>query len=112
MKKSKSIARKQKRAYERFLKKTNPLGYKEYKSTSIKRGKEIHAHNVELARDYENSFYEKQQEAIIVKLRNEGKTQVEIDDYIADWVLTLKVWGSGGRPMRLREIRQEKLTVA
>jgi len=37
-----SQSRKQRRSYEKFLKKNDPKGYKEWKSNSIERGKDIH----------------------------------------------------------------------
>ena len=41
-------------------------------------------------------------------MKDEGKSKEEIDEYINDWVKTLKIWGSGERPMRRREIIREK----
>jgi hypothetical protein len=102
-----SQARKQRRAYEKFLKKTNPTAYKEWKSESIKRGNEIHQANVESVRKSEEAYYESQQTKIISQLREEGKTNEEIDSFIAKWVQTIKVWGSDERPKRWRELNRE-----
>ena len=45
-------------------------------------------------------------------MRADGKSDSEIDAYVADWVQTIKVWGSGERPKRIREIHREKLNKA
>lgn len=42
-----SQSRKQRRAYEKFLKKTNPEAYVEWKSESINRGKQIHQEHLD-----------------------------------------------------------------
>ena len=39
-------SRKERRAYEKFLKKSDPERYKQYKKDVIKNGKEIHRRNV------------------------------------------------------------------
>lgn len=54
-----SQARKQRRMYERYLKKANPTAYKQYKSQSAQRGKEIHQehlNNVLLENDKANAI--------------------------------------------------------
>jgi hypothetical protein len=102
-----SESRKQRRAYEKFLKKTNPGAYKMWKSESIKRGQEIHESNVESVRKSEESYYEAQQTKLISQLREEGKTNEEIDSFVAKWVQTIKVWGSNEKPKRWRELNRE-----
>ena len=109
MKKQQSQARKQRRLYERYLKKFNPQQYKIWKAGVIERGAKTHEQNVEAARKEEEVRYEELQTRIITSMKAEGKTNAEIDEYIDDWVKTLKIWGSDSRPMRLREIRREKL---
>jgi hypothetical protein len=42
-----SQPRKQRRAYEKFLKKHDPKAYKEWKSKSAERGKEIHREHLD-----------------------------------------------------------------
>lgn len=42
-----SQSRKQRRAYEKFLKKTNPQAYKEWKADSINRGKQLHQEHLD-----------------------------------------------------------------
>lgn len=108
MSKNQSQARKQRRLYEKYLKKFNPTQYKEWKSGSIERGKKLHAQNVEAAFKAQEEYYEGLQTKIIQGMKAEGKTNEEIDAYINDWVKTIKIWGSGERPMRWREIRREK----
>ena len=109
MKKQQSQARKQRRLYEAYLKKFHPAQYKEWKSGVIARGKKIHEANVEAANKVQEEYYENLQTKIVQDLRAQGKTNDEIDAYINDWAQTIKVWGSGERPKRWREIRREKL---
>jgi hypothetical protein len=109
MRKQQSQARKQRRLYEAYLKKFHPAQYKEWKAGVIARGKKIHEANVEAANKSQEEYYEKLQMKIVQDLRAEGKSNDEIDAYINDWVQTIKIWGSGERPKRWREIRREKL---
>jgi hypothetical protein len=103
-----SQSRQQRRAYEKWLKKTDPIKYKEWKSESHERGKKIHSENVERIRQHESDVYEGHQTRIIESLRNEGFSDSEIDEQVEDWTKTIKVWGSSERPMRRREIQREK----
>ena len=112
MRKPQSQSRAQRRAYEAFLKKTNPQAYKQWKAESIERGNQIHESNVEGVRKTQEEHYEKVQTSIIESMRADGKTDAEIDAYIAEWVQTIKVWGSDEKPKRLREIRRENNTNA
>ena len=105
-----SQARQQRRAYEKWLKKVDPIKYREWKSNSVARGRQIHAENVEKVRQSENEYYESRQTQIIEDLRKQGFSDAEIDEHVEDWVKTIKVWGSGERPLRRREIRREKAT--
>jgi hypothetical protein len=109
MNKAQSQSRAQRRAYESFLKQTNPHAYKQWKSESIERGKQIHESNVEAVRKTEEAHYEKLQTSIIETMRADGKSDSEIDEYVADWVQTIKVWGSNEKPKRIKEIHREKL---
>jgi hypothetical protein len=109
MSKTQSQARKQRRLYEKFLKKFNPVQYKEYKAGVLERGIKIHQANVDAVTKAEEARYEEIQNRIIQNMRAEGKSNEEIDSYIEDWVKTIKVWGSDSRPMRWREIQKEKL---
>jgi hypothetical protein len=111
MGKPQSQTRAQRRAYESFLKKTNPVAYQGWKSEAIQRGKEIHEANAEAVRKAEEEHYEKIQTSIVEKMRESGKTNEEIDEYVSEWIQTIKVWGSDERPKRLREIRREKTIV-
>lgn len=109
MSKNQSAARQQRRLYEKFLKKFHPEQYAEYKSGVMERGRKIHEQNVDAVSKAEEARYEEMQNQMIMRMRAEGKTNEEIDAYIEDWVKTIKVWGSDSRPMRMREIRREKL---
>jgi uncharacterized membrane protein YebE (DUF533 family) len=108
MRKPQSQSRAQRRAYEAFLKKTNPAAYKQWKSESIERGNQIHESNAEAVRKAEETHYENLQTSLIASMRADGKTDAEIDEYIAEWVQTIKLWGVNESPKRLREIRKEK----
>ncbi len=103
MSKSISSARKQRRAYENFLKKTNPEAYRQWKSESLSRGKSIHENNQEAINKSLESQYEVYQEKIIERLKSEGKSQEEIDRHISIWVSTIKIWGSGEKPLKWKE---------
>lgn len=109
MSKQTSQARKQRRLYEAYLKKFHPAQYKEYKAGVIARGKKLHEQHVESTRKQEEAYYEAIQTRMIQQMRDEGRTNDQIDEYINDWVQTIKVWGSDERPKRWREIRREKL---
>ena len=109
MKKQQSQARKQRRLYERYLKTFNPAQYKIWKAGVMERGAKIHEQNVEAIRKEEEARYEAIHTQIITSMKADGKTNAEIDEYINDWVKTIKVWGSDSRPMRWREIQREKL---
>jgi hypothetical protein len=106
-----SQARQQRRAYEKWLKKTDPIRYKEWKSASQERGKKLHFDNVEKARQSETEFYEKTQTKMIESLREKGLTDSEIDEQIENWTKTINVWGSNERPARQREIRRERVEI-
>ena len=108
MPKKQSNARNQRRAYELYLKKNAPEQYKIWKSTVIERGAKTHEQNTEEVRKSEEAYFEGMQAKIIQSMKDEGKSNEEIDEYINDWVKTLKVWGSNERPMRRREIIREK----
>lgn len=103
-----SQARKQRRSYEKFLKKNHPEQYTEYKSGVKERGIKIHEENVKKVEESQAAYYEEIQGQLINKMKSEGKSQKEIDDYLEDWAQTLKIWGSKERPMRAREIRNKK----
>lgn len=107
MSKTQSTAKRQRRAYELWLKKTNPTAYKEWKSQSIQRGIQLQSAQSESVRKMEEDHLEKIQTDMIVKMKSEGKSDAEIDQYIAIWVKTLKIWGSNERPMRFRDAMKE-----
>ena len=107
MSKTQSTAKRQRRAYELWLKKTNPTAYKEWKSQSVQRGKQLHEAQTEAVRKAEEERLEKIQTDMIVSMKAEGKSDAEIDKHVAIWVKTLKLWGSNDRPMRYREAVRE-----
>jgi hypothetical protein len=105
-----SQPRKQRRAYELWLKKNDPAKYREWKADSQTRGRQIHAENVEKVRQSESEYYENLQTKMINDMRNDGFSDSEIDEHVEDWTKRIKVWGSEERPMRNREIRKSKLS--
>lgn len=109
MKNQSSQARTQRRLYEKYLKKFNPTQYLEWKSGVAERGRKIHEQNTESTRKREEAMYEEMQTKMIQRMKAEGLSNEEIDSNIEDWVKTLKLWGSSERPMRMREIRRERL---
>lgn len=86
--------RKQRRAYELWLKKNDPIKYREWKSESQSRGRQIHTENVEKVRQTESECYENLQTNMIVDMRRNGLSDMEIDERIENWTKTIKVWGS------------------
>ena len=107
MPKTKSNARAQRRAYENWLKKTNPQQYAEWKSDSLERGKNIHESHVSSINDKQEEHYQNLQANMIVKLREQGLSDEEIDKQVAIWVMTIKPWGTEGKPLSLKEAIKE-----
>lgn len=83
--------RAQRRAYENALKKSDPEGYKKWKAEALDRGKQVHQAHVERLRIVQTEFYEGKQRDIIKSLRDAGRTDEEIDAYVAKWIEGLKV---------------------
>lgn len=107
MSKKQSQSRAQRRAYEKFLKQTNPQGYKDWKSNATERGFKLHQEQVESVRKEHEEFYERKQTNMIIKLRNEGKTNEEIDKHIAIWIKTIKPWSSNEKALSLKDAKKE-----
>lgn len=103
-----SQARRQRRQYELWLKKNNPVAYREWKSNSIQRGREMHQQFTDSIMDRMNENLEVQQAKLIERLEAEGKTKEEIDIAVSEWVSRLKIWGSDETPKRYREIVKER----
>ncbi len=107
MSKSTSKSRSQRRNYEKFLKKTNPTAYKEWKDHSIERGKRYVEEQTRLVEDKQTEALEGVQNKIIQDLKNEGKSQEEIDRHVNIWIKTLKPWGSNEKPLSWSEAVKE-----
>ena len=107
MAKATSQSRSQRRNYEKFLKKTNPTAYKEWKSNSIERGKSYESNHIELVENQQTESFESMQNKLINDLRESGKSQEEIDRHIAIWVKTIKIWGSNEKPLSWNEAVKE-----
>lgn len=101
-----SQSRAQRRAYEKFLKKTDPTKYAEYKSGVVERGEKLNNAMAAAVSETEEAYYEDKQTKIIQAMKADGKTSEEIDAYIEDWVKTIKVWGSSEKPLKLAEIKK------
>ena len=107
MQKTSSPGRKQRRAYENWLKKNNPIAYNEWKSQNQLRGKSLSDEQAERVRDAETQRLETIQGELINKLKDEGKSQDEIDRYLSIWVNTIKPWGSDEKPLSWKEAEKE-----
>lgn len=107
MSKTTSQARKQRRAYELWLKKTNPTAYKEWKSQSTERGKSLMEQQEEKVREVETAKLEKAQAELINRLESEGKTKEEIDRHVSIWALTIKPWGTSEKRISWKEAEKQ-----
>jgi|688.fasta_scaffold1234360_1 hypothetical protein len=111
MSKTTSQSRRQRRAYELWLKKNNPAAYKQWKSQSFQRGKTLSNEFEEKVRENETTRLEKIQAELINKLSEEGKTQEEIDRHVNVWAMTLKPWGSDEKRLKLKDAEKEYDTI-
>jgi len=111
MSKTTSQSRRQRRAYELWLKKNNPAAYKQWKSQSFQRGKSLSNEFEEKVRENETTRLEKIQAELINKLSEEGKTQEEIDRHVNVWAMTLKPWGSDEKRLKLKDAEKEYDTI-
>jgi hypothetical protein len=107
-----SYAREQRRAYEKWLRKTDINKYREWKSESIERGNKIHQENVERVRQQESENYEKRQTEMIENLREKGYSDSEIDEHVEGWVSSIKPWASGVKLTRKRHQGKEKVEIS
>jgi hypothetical protein len=103
-----SQARRQRRAYEIYLKKTDFPKYREWKDKVKERGRALFFSNREAVEKKEEEFYENMQTQLIQTLRDKGVEDSAIDQYIEDWVQTLKVWGSNEKPLKWKEVQRQK----
>lgn len=102
-----SQARKQRRSYELWLKENNIAAYKEWKSNRHTRGKQLIETQNAAVRNKEEETLEARQTKIISDMRDKGKTEEEINKYIAIWVKTLRLWGSDEQPLTWKEAERE-----
>ena len=107
MSKTTSQSRAQRRTYEKFLKKTNPTAYKEWKENSLERGKRYEEEQTQIVEDKHNTALESLQNKMIQDLRDQGKSQEEIDRHVAIWVKTIKPWGSDEKPLTWKDAVKE-----
>jgi len=107
MSKTTSQTRAQRRSYEKFLKKTNPIAYKEWKESSIERGKRFEEEQTQFIEDKHTEALESIQNKMIQDLREQGKTQEEIDKHVSVWVKTIKPWGSVEKPLSWKDAVKE-----
>ena len=105
--KNTSQARKQRRSYELWLKKNNIAAYKEWKANRHVRAKQLIENQNSVVRNKEEETLEALQTKIISDMRNNGKTDEEINKYIAIWVKTLRLWGSDEQPLTWKEAERE-----
>ena len=102
-----SQSRAQRRNYEKFLKATNPIAYKEWKESSISRGNKYQEEQTKNIEDKQTKYFEDTQAKLIQDLLEQGKTQEEIDRHIAIWIKTIKPWGSTEKPLSWKAAEKE-----
>ncbi len=102
-----SQSRAQRRNYEKFLKKTNPAAYKEWKENSIERGKKFEEEQTRLVEDKHTEALEEIQNKMINDLRSQGRLQEDIDRHMSIWIKTIKPWGSDEKPLSWKEAEKE-----
>lgn len=105
--KRQSQARKQRRSYELWLKKNNPVEYRAWKSINQLRGKKIHEENCEIVRNKEAESLEKRQAQMIVDMKKKGMSDSEINRHIEIWVKTLRLWASEEKGLKWKEAENE-----
>lgn len=66
---STSQSRRQRRSYEKILKKMDPASYKEFKKDSQERGKEIHRQNIQAQLRSEDEVISKDTETEIIDVQ-------------------------------------------
>jgi len=102
-----SQARKQRRSYELWLKVNNIDAYKEWKANRHTRSKQLIETQTTAVRNKEEETLEARQTKIISDMKDKGKTEEEINKYIAIWVKTLHLWGSDEQPLTWKEAERE-----
>lgn len=105
--KRQSQARKQRRSYELWLKKNNPVEYRAWKSINQLRGKKIQEENAEIIRNKEAESLEKRQAQMIVDMKKKGMSDSEINRHIEIWVRTLDLWASEEKGLKWKEAEKE-----
>jgi hypothetical protein len=102
-----SQSRAQRRNYEKFLKATNPVAYKEWKENSLERGNQYKEEHTQIIEDKQTKHFEDIQAKLIQDLLEQGKSQGEIDRHIAIWIKTIKPWGSTEKPLSWKSAEKE-----
>lgn len=105
--KRQSQARKQRRSYELWLKKNNPVEYRAWKSVNQIRGRKIQEENTEIVRNKEAENLEKRQAQIILDMKNRGMSDSEINRHVEIWVKTLNLWGVHEKSLSLKKAKKE-----
>ncbi len=106
--KNNSSARRQRRLYEKYLKKTSLQQYKEWKSNSVKRGEEYHKQHTESTMKDIESQFENLQSRVIHTMKTLGKNDVEINEYVEDWLSSTKIWAESDSPERFNKIKKKR----
>ena len=107
MSKSPSTSRKQRRNYENWLKKYNPVAYSEWKSSSLERGNSLHENHTNTVNDKQESHYQNIQANMVIALQEKGLSEKEIEREIAIWTMTLKPWNTSGKALTLKEATKQ-----
>lgn len=103
MSKTASTSRRQRRNYENWLKKYNPVEYKKWKSSSLERGKTLHENHTNSVNEKQESHYQNIQANMVIALQEKGLTEKEIEREIAIWTMTLKPWNTTEKALTLKE---------
>lgn len=82
-------ARRERRAYEKWLKKNDPAAYAEWKAGAHERGREIHAENRRAVEQTITEHYERQQALLEAQWRAKGLSEKEIEAKLEAWFLTV-----------------------
>ena len=102
-----SASRRQRRQYEKYLKKTNPSVYRQWKSQSQERGQKLFNEHKENTLKEQETYLENLQTQVITSLKLAGKSDSEIDRYVEIWVKTIKLWGQPESGMRWHDAVKE-----
>jgi hypothetical protein len=107
MSKSPSMSRRQRRNYENWLKKNQPIEYAKWKAGSLERGKTLQENHTNAILEKQDAYYQDRQANMIIELQSKGLSQEEIDRQVSIWTLTIKPWGTTEKALTLKEATKQ-----